>query len=156
MRKHPSKYRAVYRRIALGAACGAFMMTGSSRADTDVGSDVQSGAAGGDTALQEITVTAQRRSENLQKVPISITVLSSNDLEKQNIVAPEDLNSQVPSLSVGSTSVMRDSAIYQIRGLGQTPAGDPSVVTYFAEVPSDATGPGFLYDLQNIQVLKGP
>jgi iron complex outermembrane recepter protein len=156
MRMRLIKDRSVYRRIALSVACGTIVLAGTSKAGSEAGSDADLATGANDSALQEITVTAQRRSENLQKVPISITVLSSNDLAKQNIVGPEDLNSQVPSLSVGSSSVMRDSAIYQIRGLGQTPAGDPSVVTYFAEVPSDATGPGFLFDLQNIQVLKGP
>lgn len=154
-------HRAAHHQLSVGLACAALLLTGTSRADTDsaeeaAGASTAAPSDSADSVLSEVTVTAQRRSENLQKVPISITVLSPSEISKQNIVAPQDLNSHVPSLSVGSVSVMRDSAIYQIRGLGQTPAGDPSVVTYFAEVPSDATGPGFLYDLQNVQVLKGP
>ena len=108
--------RAIYHRIALSVACGTLALAGISKADSTAVGDAPSDTNTSDAGLQEITVTAQRRSENLQKVPISITVLSSTEIAKQNIVAPEDLNSHVPSLSVGSVSVMRDSAIYQIRG----------------------------------------
>jgi iron complex outermembrane receptor protein len=116
-----------------------------------------SGAAAPDTpGLGEIVVTARRREESLQKVPIAVTVLSTADIARQNIVSPNDLNSVVPSLSVNNQSVSRDSAKFSMRGLGQVNNGDPSVVTYFGEVPTNATGPGYLFDLQNIQILKGP
>jgi iron complex outermembrane receptor protein len=104
-----------------------------------------------------VVVTARRRSENLQKVPVAVTVLSGASINEQKIVAPEDLNSKVPSLSIASDSTTRDSSIYTIRGQGEQFAGsEPAVITYFDEVPTSATGPGLLYDLQNLQVLKGP
>lgn len=108
-------------------------------------------------SLQEIVVTARRRAENLQKVPIAVSVLSGAELSRQNIVSPVDLSAHVPSLSVFNSSVMRDSAIYSIRGQGQAFGGsEPAVITYVAEVPTITVGPGYLFDLENVQVLKGP
>ncbi len=107
--------------------------------------------------IETVVVTARRKSENVQKVPVAVTVLSGSAINQQKIVAPEDLNSKVPSLSVASDSTTRDSSIYTIRGQGEQFAGsEPAVITYFDEVPTSATGPGLLYDLQNLQVLKGP
>jgi iron complex outermembrane receptor protein len=108
-------------------------------------------------SLEDIVVTARRRAENLQKVPISVSVLSAAELGRQNIVSPADLTAHVPSLAVFNSSVMRDSAIYAIRGQGQAFGGsEPAVITYVAEVPTITVGPGYLFDLENIQVLKGP
>ena len=109
------------------------------------------------SVLEVVTVIARRRTENLQKVPQAVTVLSSSAIAKQQIVTPTDLNSKVPSLSVTSISTTRDSATYTIRGQGEGFAGsEPAVITYFDEVPTIAVGPGLLYDLQSVQVLKGP
>ena len=107
--------------------------------------------------LQEVLVTARRREENLQHVPLSVTVLSGSEITRQAIVSPADLNAFVPSLAVVNTTVMRDSAKYVIRGQGQAPYGaEPAVVTYFDEAPTVSTGPGLLFDLENVQVLNGP
>jgi iron complex outermembrane receptor protein len=107
--------------------------------------------------IETVVVTARRKSENVQKVPVAVSVLSGASISQQKIVAPEDLNSKVPSLSVASDSTTRDSSIYTIRGQGEQFAGsEPAVITYFDEVPTSATGPGLLYDLQSLQVLKGP
>ena len=102
-------------------------------------------------------MTARRTRENLQSVPLSVTAFSGAAIARQNIVDTKDLNAKVPSLATGSASTSRDSTDYVIRGQGQAPGGsDPAVVTYFAEVPTSTTGPGLLFDLQNLQVLKGP
>jgi iron complex outermembrane recepter protein len=104
--------------------------------------------------LGDIIVTARRTAENLQKVPLAVTVLSGDSLRKQAIVAPADLGNKIPSLSVGTSNANRDSANYSIRGQGQAFGGsEPAVITYFAEVPTNVVGPGLLFDLQNVQVL---
>jgi iron complex outermembrane receptor protein len=127
----------------------------------------QTAQATADTSgLEEIVVTARRREEKLQSVPISITALSGDDIRQHNVVELEGLQHFVPSLSV-STSTTRDAINVYIRGVGPTTSADPAVVTYFADVPlpqpanSEAAGssgaqPGLFFDLENVQVLKGP
>ena len=122
--------------------------------------------ASGASGLEEIVVTARRREEKLQSVPISITAFSSEDIKSHNIVELEGLQHFVPSLSV-STSTTRDAINVYIRGVGPTTSADPAVVTYFADIPlpqpansqssgSSGAQPGLFFDLENAQVLKGP
>ncbi|MET0183391.1 MAG: TonB-dependent receptor [Caulobacterales bacterium] len=107
--------------------------------------------------LDDVVVTARRTEENLQEVPAAVTALSAETIREQNIVEPQQLTGRIPSLFVGNSTTNRTSASYNIRGLGAGFGGaDPSVVAYVAEVPTPAAGPGAFYDLQNVQVLKGP
>jgi iron complex outermembrane receptor protein len=108
--------------------------------------------------LQEVTVTARRREENLQSVPISVTAISGADLSRNGVTDINSLQNQVPSLVIASNDEPDRSVLnFVIRGQGQV-YGEftPSVVAYFAEVPTSAPGPSLFYDLQNVQVLKGP
>jgi iron complex outermembrane receptor protein len=114
--------------------------------------------------LEEIVVTARRREENINSVPVAITALSGDELRRKNIQTAADLQNYVPSLSV-SSSVTRDDFTFAIRGMGPTGGSGPGavlagggggVVAYFAEVPTNAAGPGLFYDLENVQVAKGP
>jgi iron complex outermembrane receptor protein len=110
------------------------------------------------TELQEITVTARRRTENLESVPVAITAVSGQDLAKNGVRDINALQAQVPSLVIASNGEAdRANLNFVIRGQGQV-YGEftPSVVTYFAEVPTAAPGASLFYDLQNVQVLKGP
>lgn len=114
--------------------------------------------ASGPGGLEEVIVTARRKEENLQTVPLSITAFSAADITQQNLIDPMDLTHVVPSLTVTQQgAATRESTVYTIRGQSETQAGgDPAVVTYFAEVPTIATGPGYLFDLASLEVLKGP
>jgi iron complex outermembrane receptor protein len=114
--------------------------------------------------LEEIIVSARRRDENLNSVPIAVTALTTEDLRAKNIQTAEDLQNYVPSLSV-SSSVTRDDYTFSLRGMGPTGGSGPGavlagggtgVVTYFAEVPTSGAGPGLFYDLENVQVAAGP
>ncbi|MDG2228796.1 MAG: TonB-dependent receptor plug domain-containing protein [Gammaproteobacteria bacterium] len=69
--------------------------------------------------LEEIVVTAQKRSESLQEVPISIQVFSSDDIERLAVTNTIDLVRNVPGM-VGVTNVgLPQAAAYFIRGIGQ-------------------------------------
>lgn len=112
----------------------------------------------------DIVVTAQRREERAQDVPISITALSSDDLRNRKVNKLQDLEASVPSLVVApngqaSRNVMSPS----IRGQSTSFQGAPAVVVYMNEVPlpsgimfSTQGGPGNFVDLENVQVLSGP
>ena len=116
------------------------------------------------SALQEVVVIATRRAENILVVPVAVSAFSGADLRTRHIETAADLANYVPSLSV-SSGVDRDDYIFAIRGMGPTGGSGPGavlggggtgVVTYFAEVPVSGAGPGLLYDLQSVQVAKGP
>ncbi|WP_177198305.1 TonB-dependent receptor [Novosphingobium sp. CF614] len=111
-------------------------------------------------------MTARRVEERLQDVPISITVVSQEKLTKANISSAEDLTRVVPGLNVQSRFSSEQTS-FSIRGFSQDLRTSASVGTYFGEVVAprgggatlpggDGAGPGSLFDLQNVQVLKGP
>lgn len=125
---------------------------------TPVQAEVESAAD--DTSA--IIVTARRREENLLEVPVAITSVDSEGLVKANVVAPQDLGRVVPGLATGSGSTRGFSQlIVTIRGQRNgepSIAADQSIGIYFAEVPQNASqglNTGF-FDLQSVQVLKGP
>ena len=115
------------------------------------------------SGMEEIVVTARRKEEKLQSVPIAITAFSQADVEKNHIQQVRDLAKVVPSFAV-SYSTSDPNAFYsgqvRLRGLAGTEI-------YFADVPlsntdySNTTGlthglsPGFFYDLDNVEVDKG-
>lgn len=121
-------------------------------------------AAASANSLSEIVVTAQRREEKAQSVPISITAFSPRQLQQQNITKGQDLAATVPSLVVGPNGqASRDTQSFTIRGQGATFQASPGVVVYLNEVPlpapitlSQQGGPGNFVDLENLQVLAGP
>lgn len=111
--------------------------------------------------LDEIVVTARRREEALQSVPIAIQAFSGDALEERNVTSATDLQRIVPSLTTFQQA--RDEVTLSIRGLSSSGASaqgqNPRVTAYFAQVPlqaGDGGGPGRYFDLQNVQVLKGP
>jgi iron complex outermembrane recepter protein len=122
-------------------------------------------AASDSGALQEVVVTARRVEERLQDVPISITVLSEDAIAKNNIYNAGDLGTYVPSLA-SNANFGPEKSSFAIRGFTQEGKTSPSVAVYFADVVApranggttsgNGAGPGSVFDLQNIQVLKGP
>ncbi|HSW12069.1 MAG TPA: TonB-dependent receptor plug domain-containing protein [Solimonas sp.] len=114
------------------------------------------------STIEEIVVTARRTAESQQDVPIAISAMSSDDLRREQINSPQDLQGRVPSLLVGSGSQMRNTETPTIRGQGAQFGASPGVVIYLGEVPlpSDPVanyqgGAGKFFDLSNVQVLKG-
>lgn len=114
------------------------------------------------SGLEEIVVTAQRTAENMQDVPIAISAMSAEDLQREQINSPQDLQGRVPSLVIGTNSQMRNTESPTIRGQGAQFGASPGVVIYMGEValPSDPVanyqgGPGKFFDLSNVQILKG-
>ena len=107
--------------------------------------------------LQEVVVTAQKRAEDLQRVPVSIEVVSGTTLARQNLNNLSDLALTLPSVQVYDSG---PSNVMFIRGIGSGPntAFEQAVGTFIDDVyhgrsrTSDAT---FL-DLEHIEVLKGP
>src|SRR3546814_12765509 len=82
-------------------------------------------------------------------------------LREKSISTPYDLVSATPGIAATTGSSQRNDVLYFIRGQGATFGSSPSVVTYFADVPqqtNSARGGSNItfYDLDSVQVLKGP
>lgn len=108
--------------------------------------------------LQEIVVTARRKEESAQTVPVSLTAISAATLAAQGVETTNDLQRLVPGIILNGAGSLSNTT-YTIRGQGKavTGPGLPSVITYFNEIPLPSIGsytPTF--DMDNIQVLKGP
>ncbi len=122
----------------------------------------EQGAAGpSHRALDEVIVTARKREENLQSVPVAITALSGEVLRHRNVHALEDLRFQVPALQISPSPFGAAVPGISIRGQRQLEAIitlDPAVGVYFADVVWERPhgSNASLYDLESIQVLKGP
>jgi iron complex outermembrane receptor protein len=119
--------------------------------------------------LEEVVVTAQKRTENLQDVPISIEVFDSKKMDQLNIAGLDDYVKFSPSVSYvrsqgqGGNGQPGTSHIY-MRGVvsggdGNHSGSQPSVGTYLDEQPVttiDGTVDVHLYDISRIEVLEGP
>ena len=111
--------------------------------------------------FEEVIVTARRKDEELQEVPISVNAFSAEYLRENNITEMSSIAAHVPSMSVEVAGSSTNAPIIALRG--QRPAEslitiDPAVPLYFADValtPTQGTNIS-LYDLSNVQVLKGP
>jgi iron complex outermembrane recepter protein len=119
------------------------------------------GADAGADALSEIVVTAQKTSEPLSRVPISISALSGTALEDQHITDYSDLSRAVPNLSFSSFGGPGQDNI-EIRGVSSQ-AGSATTGIYLDDVPinvlnlysTGATEPRF-FDIDRVEVLRGP
>jgi len=111
-------------------------------------------------AIEEIVVTAQKRAESLQKVPVSITALSGDELAARQIRAAEDLVMGVPNLQ--SNAAIGDGVpIFSLRGISMSDfsfAQNGPIATYYDEVyKGNFALLGLnLFDLERVEVLKGP
>ena len=112
-----------------------------------------------DQALEEITVTAQRRTEDAQHAAIAIDVVSSKDLETTGAGRASDIAALVPSLQIGESSNSQQSLF--IRGVGNFIAQsytDPAIGFNVdgVNIARASSMSGVIYDLARIEVLKGP
>jgi len=118
-------------------------------------------AAESSGALEEVVITAQKRTERLEDVPVSAQVVSASALENSNVSDVSDLNKLVPSLNVNGTISGR--APLGIRGISsvsnEQAVGVPSGVAIMVDgvpVPSDSDLGNNIEDVQSVEVLKGP
>ncbi|MFY7838182.1 MAG: TonB-dependent receptor [Novosphingobium sp.] len=114
-----------------------------------------------DGGIAEIVVTAQKRAEPLQKTPLSIVALTSDDIAKKGIADLTDLRSQVPSLQITPHPNSATTARVFLRGVGNNDdqiTVDPSVAIYLDGVYV-ARGQGLaaeIAEVERIEVLRGP
>jgi iron complex outermembrane receptor protein len=149
--------------IGLAAVCGALVLGALSNAtwaadsSADTGSGTAAPASEQTGALQEVVVTARRQTENLEKIPVAVEAISTEALVEQNIATESDLQAATPGLLVRAATSTNQLA-FAIRGqaLDAFSYTSPTVLTYFDEVQTGGVSSTTLYDLQSVQVLKGP
>lgn len=118
-------------------------------------------ASAGATAT-EVVITARKREETVQKVPLAVTALGAAALEQKAVASAADLQYHVPSLQENNGAYFLGAEpSFVLRGLSTTAPGtnaDPSVASYFNEVPLLNTRQmaNEFYDLASVQVLRGP
>jgi outer membrane receptor protein involved in Fe transport len=141
--------------VTAGSTSGA---PGASEADP-----AQASSDASNQELSEVVVTAQRRAQKASDVPISLVVLSSEQLQQLDITSPEDLQFAVPGLTIQGGGAQRRITL---RGVSNVYGNGASVGEYVDEADvtsgSQAAAGGYgevdtgMYDLDRIEVLRGP
>ena len=145
---------------ALTSADAAFAQTTGAPATS---ADAKSAAKA--TEIQEVVVTAEKRTSPVEKTAISITAVTGDQLERQGVTGVDQLATATPGVSVQSVGPGRSN--YDIRGLSNAGGSSATVGFYLDEVPVTpptsalaASGKSeidpSLYDLSRVEVLRGP
>lgn len=118
-----------------------------------------------DATLGEVVVTAQRREQNLQEVPISVSVFSGEQLEKSQIRGAADYLALTPNVSFTEDAQSGSRGVnISVRGINNLVSGENAFVNSvgiyldefsIASVPSGVANP-FLPDMERVEVLRGP
>ena len=158
MRKRKAPIRGRWHLGVAAATVG--LIAGAAPAFAQEADQNPAAEASAGTGIGDIVVTARRKEESMQSVPIAVQAFSGDALTKQNVQDATDLQKLVPALTTYQQA--RDEVTMSIRGQSSSGASsqgqNPRVTAYFSQVPLQTgdTGPGKFFDLQNVQVLKGP
>lgn len=116
---------------------------------------------GGAVEIEEITVTAQKREENVQEIPVSVTAITGGALEERGVTNITDLTQAVPNLTVSASNMGASSLYFSMRGTTQNNPSteyNPTVGLYVDGVYlKGIVGANLdLEDLDRVEVLRGP
>jgi iron complex outermembrane receptor protein len=143
--------------MLFASLCSASLCTLAAEA-TDTQKQAPAAEAG---MLEVVVVTAQKRAENIQTVPIAVTAISGTALAAQQISNVQGLANSMPNVQINSFSNSPDSAVFTIRGIGVNDA-DPyvgttvSVVVDGVPVGVNTSALLSLFDIDRVEVLRGP
>lgn len=149
-----------YNRISLSGVSGMAIMAALLAVPAAAQDAPADGTAAGVDVIEEIIVTALRREQSLQDVPVSISAISGETLQDAGVIGVDGIAALVPSLAlVANNQPLAQS--YRIRGLGSDPnipTFEPSVALFIDGVymPRSGLGVEDLVDIERVEVLKGP
>ena len=111
--------------------------------------------------LEKITVTARKREEPIQNVPLSVTHFSSEQIDALKITDLESLAVHMPNVALDDIGTAKGVANFSIRGIGinsSIPSVDPTVGMFVDGVYLGQTSAALLdtFDVESIEVLRGP
>ena len=138
---------------------GASLVTGASM--PALARVAPSTSAAGESDINDIVVTARRREESIQSVPVAITAFNGEKLHQLNVSRVDDLRTVTAGLNIQGGAGRQDNPIYLIRGQRATDNAstqDGPVSIYVDDIvvgAAQGTNLG-LFDLESVQVLKGP
>ena len=140
-------------RLALAAVAACSLPVSGPAVAADAGAEV--------SGIEQIVVTARRREENLQNVPVAITALTAEQLQEQNVRTLEDMTAYVPNIKVNAGRATSSTINAYIRGVGQNDplwGFEPGVGIYMDDVYIARPQGALLdvYDVERIEVLRGP
>lgn len=140
--------------LMVGAASAAISVPAVAQSDQN-----HADGSAANTGLAEIVVTAQKRQQSLNDVPISITTATGGDLLAKGIASTADLAKIVPGLSAPPSPY--NVPVYSLRGVGfyeSSLSASPTVAVYTDEVPLpfSAMTKAASLDVERVEVLKGP
>src|ERR1700761_5761594 len=109
--------------------------------------------------VEVVIVTAERKAEDIQTVPIAVSAFSAGDLQAHQIKQFKDLQFAVPNVTVNNGNF--GGANFQIRGIGSaavSTSGDSGVAIVQNDIylSSPPTATAVYYDLQDLEILRGP
>jgi iron complex outermembrane receptor protein len=115
----------------------------------------------GATTLEEIVVTARKRQESIQDVPVAVTALSPGQLERGSITSSLDLAKLAPNVQLHETAIGSESLSASIRGLSYDDIEksiEPTVGVSIDGVflASNSGGVFDMFDVESVEVLRGP
>jgi iron complex outermembrane receptor protein len=114
----------------------------------------------GEVSVGEVIVTAQKRAENVQEVPMSITAVGKDFLKKTGVADLTELANFVPSFNINTSNTSRNTSV-MIRGIGSSgtnPGIEPDVGVFIDNVYQPQAGmvAGDLLDINSVEILRGP
>jgi len=148
-------------KTALVAALFVQLMTTAAWAqDLPVASPEVTKSQEAESGLQDIVVTARRREESAQNVPVSVTAFSRDELDRRNLTALEDVAATAPQLTIARAQTGSGAQI-TLRGIGSNPGSIGIEQSVAVVVDSVYYGQGRtinegFFDLAGLEVLKGP
>ncbi|HVF83127.1 MAG TPA: TonB-dependent receptor [Sphingomicrobium sp.] len=133
--------------------------SGESQSGTTQSAEPAASAAPSDDGTGDIIVTAQRRSETLQQVPIAVSAFTGEALERQQIENASDLQLSLPNVTFTKTNFTSSS--FTIRGIGDLCTGfscDSATGIHVNDMPLTSTRlfETEYFDLERVEVLRGP
>ena len=152
--KRKNLSRAIHGVLAMSMLAGAGTATAQ-----DAATPAQDGPK--TTTLEGIKVTARKREETLQEVPVAVTAFTADSLDRLNVEDLSDLDGQVPNLTIYAARGSSSTLTAYIRGVGQSDplwGVDPGVGIYMDDVYIARPQGALLdvFDVDRIEVLRGP
>ncbi|MBV9996879.1 MAG: TonB-dependent receptor [Caulobacteraceae bacterium] len=154
-------FKSKFASLFYGCALGALALSPAAHAATATDAAATAATPGGaTTSLSEVVVQARRTSENLQKVPVAVTVVSQKEIDSVGVFNPQNLANMTPGLTVPAVVSDVNDVIFSIRGQSYSYSNNfNAVFAYYDDTP--ITSPsgvqhGIFFDLDSVQVLRGP
>lgn len=142
-------------------ALGVFFVAASLLAGGSVAMAQDDGAQASRGAIDEVTVTSQKKEQSIQSVPVSVSAVTGDRLQSMGAMTIEALRGYIPNVQIQQFSNTPHGSVFSIRGMGviePDPYGGTTVVVVQDEVPQFFNMISLLdiYDIDRIEVLRGP